>query len=55
MCVHVCLCVLTLRSVDAFTAACTEVNRVLSGQTNNQDQTICLSREQLDSMAVLGR
>uniref|UniRef100_A0A8C2HF82 Cholesterol 7-alpha-monooxygenase-like n=1 Tax=Cyprinus carpio TaxID=7962 RepID=A0A8C2HF82_CYPCA len=44
----------TLRSVDAFTAACTEVNRVFSGQLiNNQDQTLCLSREQLDSMAVL--
>ncbi|XP_043101300.1 cytochrome P450 7A1 [Puntigrus tetrazona] len=44
----------TLRSVEAFTAACTEVNRVFLGQLiNNQDQTICLSREQLDSMAVL--
>ncbi|XP_073692659.1 cytochrome P450 7A1 [Garra rufa] len=44
----------TLRSVDAFTAARAEVNKVLSGQLiSNQDQTIHLSREQLDSMAVL--
>ncbi|XP_051577204.1 cytochrome P450 7A1-like [Myxocyprinus asiaticus] len=44
----------TLRSVDALTAARSEVNRVLSGQSlNNPDQTIHLSKEQLDSMAVV--
>ncbi|XP_067256381.1 cytochrome P450 7A1 [Chanodichthys erythropterus] len=44
----------TLRSVEALTAARSEIDSVLSDQIlNNQDQRIHLSREQLDSMAVL--
>ncbi|XP_067304146.1 cytochrome P450 7A1 [Pseudorasbora parva] len=44
----------TLRSAAAFTAARSEIDRVLSGQNlNSRDQKIHLSREQLDSMAVL--
>lgn len=44
----------TLKSVDAFTAARTEVNRVLLGQSlNSKDQTVYLSKDQLDSMTVL--
>lgn len=44
----------TLRCGDALTAARSEINRVLSGQTlNDPDQPISLTREQLDSMTVL--
>lgn len=43
------------RSDEALAAARSEVNRVMSGQAlNDPDRPVCLSREQLDSMSVLG-
>lgn len=50
---YILACILILRTPEAFAAAQTEIVRILAEQPN--DKPISLSKEQLESMTVLGR